>query len=86
MADILPILSQKLYGGFTLEGGHVYERVDPVADGSVYGVSAYFGGRSPIGTITLGAGWAMGASAFWLTLGTPVGTGTGSILDQPLFR
>jgi NTE family protein len=86
VADILPILSQRLYGGFRLEGGHVYERIDPVADGSIYGVSAFFGGRTPIGTLTLGAGWATGASAFWLTLGTPVGTGTGSILDQPMFR
>jgi outer membrane protein assembly factor BamA len=86
VADILPILSQKLYGGFKLEGGQVYERVDPVPNGTVYGVSAFFGGRTPIGTLTLGAGWATGASAFWLTLGTPVGIGTGSILNEPLFR
>jgi NTE family protein len=86
VADILPILSQKLYGGFTLQAGHAYERVDPVPDGAAYGVSAFFGGRTPIGTLTLGGGWATGASAFWLTLGAPIGTGTGSILDQPLFR
>jgi NTE family protein len=84
VADILPILSQKLYGGVTLEGGRVYERVDPVPDGSVYGVSAYFGGRTPVGTLTLGVGWATGERAAWITLGTPVGTGT--ILNQPMFR
>ena len=33
VADILPILSQKLYGGITLEGGQVYGRIDPVPDG-----------------------------------------------------
>jgi NTE family protein len=86
VADILPILSQKLYGGFKLEGGRVYERVDPVPDGSVYGVSVFVGGRTPIGTLTLGVGWADPSTAFWVTLGTPVGTGTGSILNQPLFR
>ena len=84
VADILPILSQKLYGGVTLEGGRVYERLDPVPDGSLYGVSAYFGGRTPIGTLTLGVGWATGERAAWLTLGTPVGTGT--MLNQPMFR
>jgi NTE family protein len=84
VADILPILSQKLYGGITLEGGRVYGRVDPVPDGSVYGVSASLGGRTPIGTLTLGVGWATGGRAGWITLGTPVGTG--SILNQPLFR
>ena len=60
VADILPILSQTLYGGITLEGGRVYERVDPVPDGSVYGVSVFSAGRTPIGTLTLGDGWAIG--------------------------
>jgi hemolysin activation/secretion protein len=84
LADILSILSQKLYGGFKLEAGRVYQRVDPVPDGTLYGVSAFFGGRTPIGTLTFGAGWATGSTAYWVTLGTPVGSGT--ILNQPLFR
>ena len=84
VADILSILSQKLYGGFKLEGGRVYQRVDPVPDGPLYGVSAFFGGRTPLGTLTFGAGWASGSTAYWVTLGTPVGSG--SILNQPLFR
>jgi hypothetical protein len=41
-------------------------------------------GRTPIGTLTIGVGKATGAWAGWVTLGTPVGSG--SILDRPLFR
>jgi NTE family protein len=84
VADILPILSQKLYGGLTLQGGRVYDRIDPVPDGTVYGGSIYFGGRTPFGTITMGVGWASGSRAGWITLGTPVGSG--SILNHPMFR
>jgi NTE family protein len=85
VADILPIASQALYGGFGVEGGKVYERVDKtVPDGSVYGVSTYLGGRTPVGTLTIGVAKATGAWAGWVTLGTPVGSG--SILDRPLFR
>jgi len=84
VADILPILNQALYGGLGVEGGHVYERVDPVPDGSLYGVSGYIGGRTPVGTVTLGVGKATGSWAAWVTLGTPVGSG--SILDYPIFR
>ena len=84
VADILPILNQALYGGLGVEGGHVYERVDPVADGSLYGVSVYVGGRTPVGTVTLGVGKTTGSWATWVTLGTPVGSG--SILDHPIFR
>ncbi len=84
VADILPIANQALYSGFGIEGGHVYQRVDPVPDGEVYGVSGYIGGRTPLGTITLGVGKATGSWATWVTLGTPVGSG--SILDHPTFR
>jgi NTE family protein len=84
VADILPIVNQTLYGGVGLEGGHVWERVDPVPDGDLYGFSLYLGGRTPLGTVTLGVGRATGSWAGWLTLGTPVGKG--SILDHPLFR
>jgi NTE family protein len=84
IADILPIASQTLYGGVALQGGRVYERVDPVPDGSLYGMSTYLGGQTPIGTLTIGVGMASGAWAGWITLGNPVGGG--SILNQPLFR
>lgn len=84
VADILPIANQALYGGIGLEGGYVYDRVDPVPDGWLYGVSGYVAGQTPLGTLTVGVGKATGAWAGWITLGTPVGTG--SILGQPLFR
>jgi NTE family protein len=84
VADILPIANQALYGGLGVEGGHVYERVDPVPNGDLYGISGYLGGRTPLGTVTLGVGKASGAWATWVTLGTPVGSG--SILDHPIFR
>jgi NTE family protein len=84
VADILPIANQALYGGFGVEGGHVYQRVDPVADGDLYGFSGYIGGRTPLGTVTVGVGKASGSWATWVTLGTPVGSG--SILDHPIFR
>ena len=72
VADILPILNQALFAGLGVEGGHVYERVDPVADGELYGISASLGGRTPLGTVTLGVGKATGSWSAWLTLGTPV--------------
>jgi hypothetical protein len=84
VADILPIANQALYGGVGLQGGRVADRVDPVPDGALYGISGYIGGRTPIGTVTIGIGKATNAWAGWITLGTPVGTG--SILDLPLFR
>jgi len=84
VADILPIANQALYGGLGVEAGHVRDRVDPVADGDLYGISGYIGGRTPVGTLTIGVGKATGAWAGWVTLGTPVGSG--SILDQPIFR
>ncbi len=84
IADILPIASQTLYGGVALQAGRAYERVDPVPDGSLHGISTYIGGQTPIGTLTIGVGKASGAWAGWITLGNPVGRG--SILNQPLFR
>jgi len=84
VADILPVANQALYGGFGLQGGRVYERVDPVPNGALYGAAGYIGGRTPLGTLTLGVGKATGSWAGWVTIGVPVGTG--SILNQPLFR
>lgn len=84
VADILPIANQALYGGVALQGGRVYDRVDAVDDGTLYGISTYLGGQTPIGTLTIGIGKASGAWAGWITLGNPVGRG--SILNQPLFR
>jgi len=84
VADVLPIANQALYGAIGLETGHVYDRVDPVSNGQLYSISAFIGGRTPIGALAVGLGKATGSWAGWITLGTPVGTG--SILNQPLFR
>jgi NTE family protein len=84
LADILPIANHVLYSGVAVEGGRVYERIDPVPNGMLYGVSGFIGGRTAIGTLTVGVGKATGSWAGWITLGRPVGSGT--ILDEPLFR
>jgi NTE family protein len=84
VADILAIANQALYGGLGVEAGHVRDRVDPVPNGDLYGISGYLGGRTPIGTLTIGVGKTTGSWAGWVTLGTPVGSG--SILDRPIFR
>jgi len=84
LANLVPLKSETLYGGMGLEIGEVRERVDPVPSGYLYGISAYFGGRTPLGTVTFGLGAASHSWALWLTLGRPVGQGT--ILNEPLFR
>jgi NTE family protein len=84
IANILPIANQALYGGVGVEGGHVYGRLDRAASAELYGGSLYIGGRTPIGTLTVGVGKATGAWAMWITLGSPVGSG--SILDHSIFR
>ncbi len=84
LADTLAVVNHALYGGIEIEGGRVYERIDPVPDTTLYGVAAFIGGRTAIGTVALGVGKATGSWAAWLTLGRPVGSG--SILEDPLFR
>ncbi len=87
LANLVVLKDQRLYGGVGLEAGDVYERVDPVPNGHVYGISVYVGGRSPLGNITLGAGGAGGTThswAVWLAFGKVAERG--SILDQDLFR
>jgi NTE family protein len=84
VADILAIANQALYGGVELQAARVFGRVDPVPSGALYGISGYVGGRTPLGTLTLGVGKTTGSWAGWVTLGTAVGSG--SILDHPAFR
>jgi len=84
VADILPIANQALYAGMGLEAAAVRDRVDPVPNGELYGISGYVGGRTPLGTLNIGVAKATRSWAGWVTIGTPVGTG--SILNQPLFR
>jgi hypothetical protein len=61
----------------------VSERASIVPDGPLT-APHFLGGRTPLGTITVGVGWASGSRAGWITLGTPVGSG--SILNHPMFR
>jgi NTE family protein len=82
--DILRLANQALYASVGVQAAGVYDRVDPVSNGKLFGVSGFIGGRTPLGVVTIGAGKATGAWAVWLTLGVPVGSG--SILDEPTFR
>ncbi len=85
LKELAPIKNQAIYGGFGLQAAGLYDRVDPVEDDEVYGLSAYLAGPTPIGTFTLGiAGTTSDEFSFWLSLGRPVGKG--SILDEGLFR
>ena len=84
IADVIPVANQSIYSGFSLQAGRVQERVDPVPDGELYGASIFAGGRTPIGTLSVGLGIATGTWGIWITFGKPVGSG--SILDEPLFR
>jgi NTE family protein len=84
LGDILAIKNQAIFGGFGLQTGRLYQRLDPVPDGQIYGASVYIGGRTPVGTLTLGTGFATDTWSVWLRLGRPIGKG--SIMDDSLFR
>jgi len=78
------VKNQAIFGGFGLYAAGLQDRVDPVEDDEVYGISAYVAGPTPIGTFNLGIGAAEDEWAIWLSIGRPVGKG--SILDDGLFR
>jgi NTE family protein len=84
LTDLVAVRNEALYGGVQLEAGRVFDRVDPVPDGDVYGLSAYLGGRTPVGTLTLGGGVSQDSWSVWIALGRPIGRG--SILEDGLFR
>ena len=84
LVDVMSIRNRALYGGFALQAGRVYQRVDRVPDGTLYGGSIYVGGQTPIGALILGTGVATNSWSVWLSLGRPIGNG--SILDNSLFR
>ena len=39
----------------------MYDRIDTVPDSTLYGISVYIGGRTPVGTRAVGVGNATGA-------------------------
>jgi len=84
LADLVAIKNQALYSGLGLQAARLYDRLDSVPDGYVYGISGYLGGRTPVGTLVLGAGAATRSWNIWISLGRPIGKG--SILDSSLFR
>ena len=84
LTDLMAIKNQALFAGLGLQAGRVYQRLDPVPDGAIYGASVYVGGRTPIGTLTFGVAAATNSWSTWVSLGRPIGKG--SILDQSLFR
>ncbi len=84
LKELVAVRNQAIYGGFGLQVAGLYDRVDQVPDGEVYGASAFFGGATPLGALTLGLAGSPESWAVWLTLGRPIGHG--SILDEGIFR
>lgn len=80
----MAIKNQAIFGGLGLQTGRLYQRLDPVPDGQIYGASVYVGGRTPVGTLTLGTGFATDTWSVWIRLGRPIGKG--SIMDDSMFR
>jgi NTE family protein len=84
LVDLNPVKDQALYVGVGLQGAGVYHRVDRIDDSEFLGASAFLAGPTPIGTVTLGVGYAQNSGAFWLSIGRPIGKG--SILDNDMLR
>ena len=84
LKELVAVKNQAIYGGLGVQAVGLYDRVDRVDDGEIYGLSGYLGGPTPIGTLVLGAGVASDSWSVWLSLGRPIGKG--SILDNGLFR
>ena len=84
LVELSALKNQAIYGGFGLQALGADDRVDRVEDDEIYGASAYIGGPTPIGTVSLGVAGASDSWGVWLQLGRPVGKG--SILDDGLFR
>ena len=82
--ELVAVKNQAIYGGLGVQAAGFYDRVDPVDDGEILGISGYLGGPTPIGTLVLGVGVASDSWGVWLSLGRPIGKG--SILDNGLFR
>ena len=85
LADVMSLRGQALYGGFRLETGRTYGRVDLVEEDEIYGASVFVSGRTQAGPLTLGLGgtstddWSL-----WIAVGRPMGHGT--ILERGVFR
>jgi NTE family protein len=82
-ADIQALFGQALYAGLRLQAGRMGGRIDSFAvdDGTLYGIAASLGGRTPIGPFTLSLGIVDNSSwQIQLAIGRPIPEG--SILDE----
>ena len=81
VTDISALFGQALYGGLRLSAGEMYDRIDGVDDGVMYGLAVSGSGRTPIGPVMLSIGAT--TDGFWqlqFALGRPVEEG--SIIDE----
>ena len=53
VADFSPLFGQSLYAGASLIAGDMSGRVDEVRDPTIVGASLLFGGRTPLGPLTM---------------------------------
>jgi NTE family protein len=53
VADLSPLFGQSLYAGASLIAGDMSGRVDQVRDPTIVGASLLFGGRTPLGPLTM---------------------------------
>ncbi len=83
--EIMSIRGQALYAGVRLQAGEMFDRLDLVDDGTVYGGSIYLTGRTQVGPLTLGVGATSTDSwSLWVAVGRPMGHGT--IMERGIFR
>jgi len=74
VTDLQTLFGQALYAGVSLEAGNMFERIDGAdAEGAILGSSLFFGGRTPLGPLTLVFGISEGGrKAAYLQLGRPL--------------
>jgi len=76
LADILPVFDKAFYGGLRAQAGRVGNRVDSVADGTLYGLSGNIGARTPAGPFLLSLGYVTNSSwELQFSFGRPLSEG-----------
>lgn len=56
-ADIQTLFDQALYAGLRLSAGRVGDSIDGISQGTLHGIAASVGGRSPVGPLLLSLGY-----------------------------
>lgn len=74
VTDLQTLLGQALYAGITLEAGNMFQRVDgSSSQGAIIGSSLIFGGRTPLGPLSIVIGYAeTGRTSVYLQIGRPL--------------